>query len=100
MPRSGPDLAAAGGKRHPARHRAGAAPGKLTIRARRRDGHLEIEIGDSGPGLLPSNGARSQGIGIANTRARLQALYGERHGFELRQRDGLLVSLRIPVGHA
>jgi two-component system, LytTR family, sensor kinase len=77
-----------------------AAPGKLTIRARRRADFLEIEIGDNGPGLVPSDGARPQGIGIANTRARLQALYGDRHGFELRQGEGLVVSLRIPAGGA
>ncbi len=75
-----------------------AARGALTIRAARRDGFVEIEIGDNGPGLTPSDGTRQQGIGIANTRARLQALYGDRHGFELRHDGGLLVSLRIPAG--
>jgi two-component system, LytTR family, sensor kinase len=77
-----------------------AMPGTLTIRAYRRDGFLEIEIRDSGPGLTPSAGTRPQGIGIANTRARLQALYGDSHGFELQQRDGLVVSLRIPAAGA
>jgi hypothetical protein len=75
-----------------------SAPGTLTVRARRGDGFLEIEIGDDGPGPLQPDGARPQGIGIANTRARLQALYGDRHGFELRQQDGFVVSLRIPAG--
>ena len=74
-----------------------AGPGTLTLRARRRDGFLEIEIGDSGPGPAHSDPARPQGIGIANTRARLQALYGDRHGFEMRQHEGFLVCLRIPV---
>jgi sensor histidine kinase YesM len=73
------------------------APGMLTIRAQRRDGFVEIEVGDDGPGLAQSAGERQQGIGIANTRARLRALYGDRHGFELRQRDGFVVSLRIPA---
>jgi sensor histidine kinase YesM len=73
------------------------APGTLTVRARRRDGFLEIEIGDDGPGPLQPDGARPQGIGIANTRARLQALYGDRHRFELRHQDGFVVSLRIPA---
>ena len=77
-----------------------ATPGRLAIRARRRDGFLEIEIADSGPGLSSHDGTRPQGIGIANTRARLQALYGDRHAFELRQRDGLVVSLRIPAAGA
>jgi len=74
-----------------------AKPGTLTIRAQRRDGHLQVEIGDSGPGLSQSNVTRPQGIGIANTRARLQALYGDRQTMELRQGEGLVVSLRIPV---
>jgi sensor histidine kinase YesM len=74
-----------------------SAPGTLSIRAQRRDGFLQIEIRDSGPGLSPADAARPQGIGIANTRARLQALYGDRHTFELRQGEGLVVSLRIPA---
>lgn len=75
-----------------------AGPGTLSIRARRSDGFLEIEIGDDGPGLPQPEGSRPQGIGIANTRARLQALYGDRHGFELGHRDGFVVRLRIPAG--
>jgi signal transduction histidine kinase len=73
------------------------SPGSLTVRAHRREDYIEIEIGDNGPGLAPSGGARPQGIGIANTRARLQALYGDRHVFELRQDGGLVVSIRIPA---
>jgi signal transduction histidine kinase len=75
---------------------ATAAPGTLTIRARRNDGFLHIEVADSGPGMTPEK-VRPQGIGIANTRARLQRLYGERHSLELRQGAGLTVNLRIPV---
>jgi sensor histidine kinase YesM len=39
---------------------------------------------------------RRQGIGLANTRARLQRLYGDRHGFELQAGAGLTVRVRIP----
>jgi len=74
-----------------------AAGGTLTIRAHRRDASLHVEIGDTGPGLSPSNVARPQGIGIANTRARLKALYGDRQSLELRQGAGLVVHLRIPA---
>ena len=72
-------------------------PGTLTVRARRTDAFVEIEIGDDGPGASRAEGARRSGIGIANTRARLQALYGDRHEFELRDHDGFVVRLRIPV---
>jgi len=75
---------------------ATATPGTLTIRARRNDGFLHIDVADSGPGLASST-LRPQGIGIANTRARLQRLYGERQSFELQHGPGLIVNLRIPV---
>ena len=75
---------------------ATAAPGTLTIRAQRQDGFLDIEIADSGPGLA-SPELRPQGIGIANTRARLQRLYGDRQSFELVHGSGLVVKLRIPA---
>jgi len=75
---------------------ATAAPGTLTVRAHRQDGFLNIEIADSGPGLA-TPALRPQGIGIANTRARLQRLYGDRHAFELVHGAGLVVKLRIPA---
>ena len=84
---------------------ASTAPGTLTIRTRRNGEFLHLEIGDTGPGLpLPPSGAaaggRPQGIGIANTRARLKGLYGDRQSFELQQAEGLIVSLRIPAASA
>jgi len=76
---------------------ATSAPGTLTLRARRADGQLHLEIADSGPGLPPAGETRPQGIGIANTRARLQRLYGERQSFELQHGAGLVVKLCIPA---
>jgi two-component system LytT family sensor kinase len=38
---------------------------------------LEIRVEDDGPGMKAANGAPSRGIGLANTRARLERLYGE-----------------------
>jgi hypothetical protein len=79
-------------------------PGTLAIRAKRVDGELLIEVADSGPGLAPTQSGRSQGIGLANTQARLQRLYGGRQSFELRNSDsggdGLRVRLRIPAAGA
>ena len=45
-----------------------------------------------------ANPPAAEGVGLSNTRARLQALYGEAHGFELRDapEGGLLVRLIIP----
>ncbi len=74
-----------------------SAPGTLTLRARRDAGFLAIEITDTGPGVA-KNAERPQGIGIANTRARLQGLYGDRQSLELEQREaGTIVELRLPA---
>ncbi len=77
-----------------------AGPGLLVIAARRDAQFLQLEIRDNGPGLAQTSIDRRQGIGLANTRARLQRLYGERHGFELQAADGLTVRVRIPVSEA
>jgi two-component system LytT family sensor kinase len=84
-----------------------AAPGHLDIRARRQDGRLTLEVADDGPGLGPAtpgdiNGtaipSTGSGIGLANTRARLEQLYGSGHRFTLTNvpTGGLLVTLEIP----
>lgn len=59
------------------RHGIGSrsAAGRLEIRAARVGETLEIQVRDDGPGL-PPEGPDSRGIGLANTRARLQQLYG------------------------
>jgi signal transduction histidine kinase len=74
---------------------ATSKPGVLTIRARREDHSLRLEIRDTGPGMAQAI-ERREGIGLANTSARLQRLYGERQKLELIGDDGLLVIVRIP----
>src|SRR5262249_8152137 len=79
--------------------RHGIAPrssaGRIEIRAERRDGMIELQVIDDGPGLRPyaeegaeegaekgaEEGAEKfkEGIGLANTRARLRRLYGDEH---------------------
>ena len=76
------------------------APGTLTVRARRAHGQLQIEVADTGPGLTPGHPGRPEGIGLANTQARLRHLYGERQTFDLKNGEGLVVSLRIPASGA
>ena len=67
------------------------------LRARRRDGRLDLEVEDNGDGL-PQGGPLVEGVGIANTRARLQQLYGTAHEFFLvnAASGGLLVKILIP----
>jgi two-component system LytT family sensor kinase len=70
-----------------------AAPGVVEVRAFRRGGRLLIEVFNSGVLVAPSEG----GIGVRNTRERLQHLYGDDGQFDLANADGgVLASLSIP----
>jgi signal transduction histidine kinase len=55
-----------------------SAAGLIQITACRRGESVEIVVQDNGPGLHPANSGGSHGIGLANTRARLAQLYGDR----------------------
>jgi len=74
-----------------------ARPGRIELRARRENGTLLLEVCDNGAGL-PGQQPAEEGVGLSNTRARLQQLYGDAHRFEFRHPDGggLVVSVRIP----
>jgi sensor histidine kinase YesM len=75
-----------------------ARPGRIELRGAREGGFLVLTVSDNGKGVPPGGPSR-EGIGLANTRARLAELYGERHGFELinRTEGGLCVRLAIPL---
>lgn len=73
--------------------------GQIEIGADREDGMLHLFVRDNGRGLL--NGeqkALKEGVGLANTRARLDQMYGASHRFDLKNSPGggLLVDLAIP----
>jgi sensor histidine kinase YesM len=69
----------------------------IEICAARLNGHLELVVRDDGAGLPESNG-NTKGIGLANTRTRLEKLYGSNHEFELAPATGggLQVTISIP----
>jgi two-component system LytT family sensor kinase len=54
-----------------------SAAGRIRIGATRMGGALEIQVEDDGPGLPSGNGGQGRGIGLVNTRARLEQLYGD-----------------------
>jgi len=74
-------------------------PGRVEVRAERRNGRLELAVRDDGRGLDNGETPRREGVGLSNTRARLAQMYGDDHRFELRARDtgGVCVSLSIPA---
>jgi two-component system LytT family sensor kinase len=75
--------------------------GHIEIEAKRYDGMLQVQVTDNGPGL-PVNGGSGkiikEGLGLANTQARLQQCYGDQHRLDLMNtaRGGLTVLLEIP----
>jgi len=75
-----------------------SAAGKIQITAARVNGMLELKVEDDGPGLPPDGLTTSRGIGLANTRLRLQQLYGEaaRLALENGEHGGAAVTMLIP----
>jgi len=73
-------------------------PGVVEVKASRRNGTLCLTVSDNGKGL-PGNAAPQDGIGLSNTRARLQHLYGNHHQLLLENRPegGLAVTIELPL---
>lgn len=75
-------------------------PGQITVRARRNGALLELDVQDNGVGLSAARLTDfNRGVGLSNTRSRLDHLYGSLHRFEFRQpaEGGLLVCIAIPM---
>ena len=73
--------------------------GTLRIFARVQHGTLVLQVSDTGPGLgSGDNGQKSCGVGLRNTRERLQQLYGDAQAFTLGPNEptGLTVTINIP----
>jgi two-component system LytT family sensor kinase len=87
--------------RHGLSHRSA---GHLEISAKRDNGSLRIQVKDNGPGLSAITGPKTntrEGLGLSNTRARLEQLYGGAHRFEIENAPGggLVVTLEIPASN-
>lgn len=79
-----------------------SGPGLVEIASGIADGHLWLEVRDNGVGL--SGSARSQfrsGVGLANTRDRLECLYGEAQKLDFSEGEsGLTVHIALPLQRA
>jgi LytS/YehU family sensor histidine kinase len=74
-----------------------AAEGSLEITTERRNGTLHLTVRDDGVGI-PDGYRVSNGVGLANTRARLRQLYGTRQSLEVTNAagGGVRVHLTLP----
>lgn len=74
--------------------------GRIEISAEAGDGELRLRIADNGVGLPAEDLDGLQlGVGLGSTRTRLEAMYGDRHRFEVRRRGegGTEVRIVIPL---
>jgi LytS/YehU family sensor histidine kinase len=70
--------------------------GVIAVRARRDAERLCVEVADTGPGFQSLSG---KGIGLANIRARLHALFGDRAHLSLGANapSGVVASIVVPI---
>jgi two-component system LytT family sensor kinase len=76
--------------------------GKIRIGAHVTGGMLQLEVADDGPGMVDATRiANGRGVGIRNTRERLQVLYGDRGRVSVSNTEpGLRVALTLPAERA
>ncbi len=74
-------------------------PGLVSVSATRSEDLLILQVADNGRGPTSrEDGNIKEGVGLGNTRARLQALYGDKSSMEIRspEKGGCLVEIKIP----
>lgn len=76
-----------------------AAAGHIQVRASRANGRLSLQVRDDGVGLPEGwRLAEHGGVGLSNTVARLEQLYGDQYSFRIESApsDGVLVEIELP----
>jgi sensor histidine kinase YesM len=78
-----------------------STPGLIEIEAKHQNGTLRIQVRDNGPGLSDHRTSENlfrKGLGLANTKTRLERLYGAAHLFDLSNNPegGVIVTLEMP----
>jgi two-component system, LytTR family, sensor kinase len=76
--------------------------GSIRIEGRARGSMLEVTVIDDGPGLRVGNALiEGRGVGLRNTRERLNVLYGEHHRFAvLNSHPGMRIEIGLPLERA
>ena len=75
--------------------------GEVRIKIDYHDGQLRVEVADTGAGMngkvLNGHGASRPGVGLANTRLRLEKMYGNDLVIKANQPHGVKIGFEIPV---
>ncbi|WP_133667773.1 histidine kinase [Paraburkholderia sp. BL10I2N1] len=81
---------------------AAVAGGRIEVRAKRGEQDVELTVTDTGPGFGATPGTHGTGIGLANVRDRLVALYGERASLTLIENapHGIVARVLLPADDA
>lgn len=71
--------------------------GMIEVAARESETDLILSVRDNGPGVRPGS---NSGVGLANTRARVETLFGEAGQLEVVKAEGggTIATLRFPLG--
>jgi two-component system, LytTR family, sensor kinase len=75
-----------------------ASQGCIKICASRINGIVQLQVQDNGPGLDAPNTEIREGVGLSNTRLRLQQIYGEAYRFDLTNspEGGVVATVELP----
>ena len=75
-----------------------SAGGEIRITAKVNDNELQLEVKDNGPGMRHAETRGTNGLGLRNTRERLESLYGKNQTLELvcPPQGGVTVRVRVP----
>lgn len=78
-----------------------AGGGSVTVSIRRDGRALHMEVRDDGPGATPEELTNGLGLGLANTRSRLECLYQKDFALQFHRAPGaFVVAMTIPVRNA
>jgi two-component system, LytTR family, sensor kinase len=71
--------------------------GRIAFSAARKNGKLLLQIRDTGAGFVPAKNCNNGGIGLSNTKGRLENLYGDTHKFSIAEQAGEGVTIKIEL---